>query len=71
MKLSLMDAIKIAGFLVALTMCFLTWKASYDAFNTGQTALAVELKGIHVGLEDMGKRMDRIEGIVYATPGRK
>jgi len=42
-----------------------------NAFKDSQAQMLAELRGIHTGLDDMGKRMDRIEGIVYASPRGK
>lgn len=74
-KLSMMDLIKIGGFLVTFGTFLLLGLSLYDSFKGGQAAVLAELRGVRVAVEDIGKRVDRVEGAVFpmqpATTGRR
>ena len=71
MKLSLMDGIKIAGFVVAALTAFLMWKASYDTYNQGQAALLAELTGIKTEVHGVDTRLARVEDAVFPVARRQ
>ena len=71
MQLTIMGVIKIAGFLLALSMAFFTWKASYDTFQASQAKMLAELYGIHEQLIGMNQRIVRIEEKVFPVAGSR